>query len=97
MNGRFKYVIVPGPIGNWAVLIPPCVEHCDAVKAGKAISAGFCVIENGHVTVDGFSASLDLHSRPEDVKIIKLSLAQAASAKKSHDASKSDVGGNPQP
>ena len=79
MNGRFKYVIVPGAVGEWAILIPPCVEHCDAVKAGKAISAGFCVIDGNNVTVDGFSLSLDLHCRVQDAMIIKLSLAQARS------------------
>jgi hypothetical protein len=80
LRGRFKYVIVPGPVGSWAILIPCCINHCDAVRQ-QPISAGFCVIENGTVTVDGFSDTLNLHCRPEDAKIIKLTLFMAQSTK----------------
>ena len=83
MNGRWKYIIAAGPVGRWAILVPCAVQHSDAVKPGIAISAGFCVIENGEVEVEAgsWSDSLQIVSRPEDAKIIRMTLFMAQSAK----------------
>jgi hypothetical protein len=83
MNGRWKYIIVAGASGTWAVLVPCAVQHSDAVRPGAAISAGFCNIVDGRVMVEleSWSDSLGLHSRLEDARIIQLSLLMAKSAK----------------
>ena len=76
MSGRFKYVIVPACGCSWAILVPCCVNHRDAVNALalKPVSAGFCMIKDGAVTVDGGSDTLNLVSRSEDAGIIRMTL-----------------------
>ena len=76
MKGHFKYVIVPAHGANWAILFPECVNHCDAdLTMTEIVGAGFCVIDGGMVSVNGFSISLNIDSKPEDAQVIRDTLA----------------------
>ncbi|MDE2105028.1 MAG: hypothetical protein KGL39_47760 [Patescibacteria group bacterium] len=73
MSVRLKYVMLPTPVGDWPVLFPENIQHRQAVDrlTVKPVSAGFCAVKRGVVTVFGESASLDLPSRPQDAAIIR--------------------------
>jgi len=71
-----KYIIVNRQGLPSAILFAEHVNHSDAInqKDIAPISAGFCTLKNGAVTVTGESNSLNLQSRPEDAAIIRLTL-----------------------
>jgi len=77
MKGRFKYIIVPAHGSAWAILMPECINHCDAVnpQTTKVLGAGFCTIAGDEVTVEGHSTSLNISAKPADATAIILTLS----------------------
>lgn len=71
-----KYIIINRLGIPSAILLADHVNHSDAVNlaAVKPVSSGFCSLRNGCVYVERGSNSLNLHSRPEDADIIRLTL-----------------------
>ncbi len=80
---KFKYIILELPTGIEApILFSKFIEHAQLVAnvkpTGKVVSAGFVSFDGNPdkpfqagFTCYGKSVSLDLHSRPEDSKIIQ--------------------------
>jgi hypothetical protein len=80
-----KYIIVAlisHPNFKTAIIFNDMINHCDMVPKGyKAVSAGFCIIENGlhwlNIKTYGRSESLDLESRGIDTIIIRKTLERS--------------------
>jgi hypothetical protein len=73
---KCKYVMLVEWGIETPILFPDHLEHSAAVNPNqhKPISAGFCYIGGGDVSVYGFSTSLKIEHRPEDADIIKFFL-----------------------
>jgi hypothetical protein len=76
MNGKFKYVVIFENGMEQAIVFSKAILHNHAVnlREVKPISAGFCDIEDGVVTVHGHSTSLNLSPRREDADVILTTL-----------------------
>jgi len=70
---QMKYIIMKSAGIEAPILFHPILQHVDVVKdKSKVVSAGFCKLDkkDGSIEVSGFSQTLDLGNRPEDVEII---------------------------
>lgn len=71
-----KYVIVKNDMGTeYPMLFPEGLNHSTVSKVGfggehEAVSAGFCIREQGRWATYGKSVTLRLASRPQDVDIV---------------------------
>ena len=69
---KSKYVIISDYGIECPIVFCPIVDHSVVCYSRKVFSAGFCSRnEDGSVSVWGRSTSLNIGSRPEDVKIIE--------------------------